>query len=49
MEAKRLYECPDCKKQALVWNPSILRPSFYACNECGKSFRSDTVINLSVK
>ena len=35
--------CPDCKKMALVYNPPILRPEHYYCNECGKSFRVSEV------
>ena len=36
--------CPECKKVSLVYNPPILRPEHYYCNECGKSFGVKNIV-----
>jgi len=38
-DQKIVARCPECKKMSLVYNPPVLRPEHYYCNECGKSFK----------
>lgn len=41
---KIISRCPECKKQSLIYNPPILRPEHYYCNECKKSFSVNKIV-----
>ena len=45
---KFYYECPNCKKDALVYNRPVMRPAHYYCECCEKSFKSDVIINIKL-